>query len=99
GFSNSEVMGKNPSFLKSESTKEHVYKELWATISQGKTWTGEMENRKKDGSLFWESVSISPITNTEGVITHYIAVKEDITHLKAMMENLIKAKEQAEASD
>lgn len=99
GYTFEEISGKNFDILKSESTSDAIYEELLQTINQGKIWTGELENRKKDGSIFWESVSISPITQTDGTITHYIAVKEDITHIKNIMLSLIKAKEQAEASD
>ncbi len=82
GFSLEEVVGKNPSILKSGKTHPDVYKELWETITSGNEWRGEFCNRKKTGELYWESVSISPVKNNEDIITNFIAVKEDITDNK-----------------
>jgi PAS domain S-box-containing protein len=79
GYESSEVAGQNPRLLKSGHHPPEFYQELWETIASGRLWHGEIRNRKKDGELFWESVSISPITNQDGVVTHYVAVKEDIT--------------------
>jgi two-component system NtrC family sensor kinase len=88
GYAGKEVIGKNPRFLKSGDTPREAYKTLWAGISSGNVWHGEFHNRKKNGELFWESASISPVRNTEGIITHYIAVKEDITERKKLEEQL-----------
>ena len=82
GYEPREVAGQNPRLLKSGLHPPEFYQELWETIASGRLWHGEMRNRKKDGELFWESVSISPITNQDGVVTHYVAVKEDITARK-----------------
>lgn len=82
GYSSSEVMGKNPRILKSGQTPTEVHIELWETIANGKEWHGEFCNHKKNGELYWESASISPITDGNGLITHYVAVKEDITERK-----------------
>lgn len=79
GYSYDEVIGKNPRILKSGETPEEEYKSLWDTITSGSEWRGVFHSKKKNGELFWESVSISPIKNTEGDITHFLAVKEDIT--------------------
>ncbi len=83
GYSAKEVLGKNPRILKSGETPREVYKDLWETILSGKVWRGEFHNRKKDGNLYWESTIISPVKNDDGEITHFIAVKEDITARKA----------------
>jgi hypothetical protein len=72
---------------------------LWQTINSGNEWFGEFHNKKKDGTLYWESASISPILNEKGIITHYIAIKEDITERKIIEKQLIEAKEKAEESD
>jgi signal transduction histidine kinase/CheY-like chemotaxis protein len=72
---------------------------LWKTILDGKDWRGEFQNKKKDGSLFWESVAISPILNEKSEITHFIAIKEDITESKRLQKESLKAKEKAEESD
>lgn len=82
GYSLEEVIGNNPRVLKSGLTPESVYKDLWSTLLAGREWRGEFCNRKKNGELYWENASISPITNEQGVITHYLAVKENITERK-----------------
>ncbi|HKM94925.1 MAG TPA: PAS domain S-box protein [Prolixibacteraceae bacterium] len=99
GYSFEEVKGKNTSILKSGKHADEFYKELWETIKLGKEWKGEFNDKKKNGELYWESASISPIMNNEGKIVNYLAVKEDITERKKMIEDLIAAKERAEHSD
>ncbi len=99
GYSGEEVLGQNPRILKSGKMPDRLYKELWAAISSGKEWRGEMINRRKDQKLYWELVSISPVKDNEGKITHYIAVKEDITARKEMEAELRKAKQKAEESN
>jgi PAS domain S-box-containing protein len=90
GYSLDEVIGKNPRFFKSGKTPPELYKELWETIKNGNEWKGEFCNRKKNGELFWESASISPVKNDKGVTTNFIAVKEDITERKKMEGILIQ---------
>ena len=82
GYTSEEVIGNNPSILKSGKTPPEVYKELWKTIKSGKAWNGELYNKKKNGELFTESAYIFPLKDDEGVITHFIAAKEDITMRK-----------------
>lgn len=82
GYSPEEVFGKNPRFLKSGTFPEEYYRTLWQTIMAGREWRGEFHNKKENGELFWESALISPLKNEEGVITHLVAVKEDITKKK-----------------
>jgi PAS domain S-box-containing protein len=81
GYSFDEIMGKNPRILKSGRTSKETYDDLWRTVSSGKVWRGTFCNKKKNGELYWESASISPIYNRDGVLTNYVAVKEDITEL------------------
>lgn len=88
GYSIEEAIGKNPSILKSGKTPDEVYEELWSTIKLGYEWKGEFCNRKKNGDLYWESASISPVKDAEGVITNFIAVKDDITERKQVEEAL-----------
>ncbi|MDX9862977.1 MAG: EAL domain-containing protein [Rhodospirillales bacterium] len=88
GYALADVFGKNPGFLKSGNTADAVYQNLWHTLKQGREWRGEFCNKKKDGSLFWEYAIISPIKAEDGQITHYVAVKEDITVRKAYEECL-----------
>ena len=94
-----EVYGQNLRLLKSGYHDNKIYKDLWDTITKGKMWKGELLNKKKNGELFWEHVSISPIRNEKRDITNYIAIKEDITERKKMMEDLIEAKEKAEKTN
>lgn len=79
GYRMEDVYGKSSSILKSGETNEETYRELWETIAQGDIWRGEFQNRKKNGELFWESATICPVLDTDRKITHYIALKEDIT--------------------
>ena len=99
GYSAEEVIGKNPRILQSGMTHEDVYKNLWKTILSGDIWRGEFQNRKKNGEFFWETAVISAILNNNGVITNFVAVKEDITEQKKMFGELIEAKQKAEESD
>ncbi len=99
GYELSELIGKNPKIFSSGEKPKEEYKILWKNITSGKEWKGEFHNKKKNGELYWEQASISPILNKEGKITHYLAVKEDITERKQIMEDLIIAKEHAEQSN
>lgn len=96
GYSSEEAIGQNPSILKSGNFPDSFYQNLWDTILSGKTWRGEFLNRKKNDEEFWESASISPIKNDEGEITHFVAVKQDITEKKQIEEELVKSKRAAE---
>ena len=82
GYGKEEVIGKNPRILKSDSTQKEYFTNLWNTILSGKEWSGELQNKKKNGDLYWESALISPIINDNQIITHFIAIKEDITERK-----------------
>ena len=88
GYTFKEAVGKNPSILKSGQQDKNFYKDLWKTILQGKEWRGEFHNKKKNGELYWEFASISPYRNREGEVTHFVAVKEDITERKKAEEAL-----------
>jgi len=81
GYSEEEVLGKNPRMLKSGEQPEGYYAELWSTISSGKLWKGEIVNRRKDGTTYTEEMTITPVTQDLGSATdtHFIAIKQDIT--------------------
>nr|WP_321411368.1 response regulator [uncultured Carboxylicivirga sp.] len=96
GYSKNEVIGNNPRILKSGEMNLSDYKILWDTIKSGKVWKGEFYNRKKDGSYYWESTSISPLIDEKGVITHFVAVKLDITDKKRALERINKLNEKLE---
>ncbi len=99
GYSFQEVVGENPRILKSGYTSSEDYGKLWELITSGKKWRGEFHNKKKNGELYWEEASISPIVNSKGKITHFLAIKVDITERKRIVAELIRAKEKAEESD
>jgi PAS domain S-box-containing protein len=82
GYTAEEVLGKNPKILKTDQTPVETHQQMWETIMSGREWRGEFCNRKKNGELYWEIASISPIENPDGDITYYVAVKEDITERK-----------------
>jgi PAS domain S-box-containing protein len=94
GYSAKEALGQNPRILKSGNQPDSFYKDLWDTILSGRTWRGELLNRKKNDAEFWESASISAIKDDQGDITHFVAVKQDITDQKqaaqAIMESQAK---------
>ena len=90
GYTFAEVRGQNPRILGSGYKSREEYEELWRTIESGKQWRGEFRNRHKDGSLYWEAALISPILDTDGRITHYVAIKEDITQQRRAQEELRK---------
>ncbi len=94
GYSLAEILKQHTRIFKSGLTSPEMYQQLWETITAGKEWRGEFHNRKKNGELYWESTSISPIKNADGVITHFLAVKEDITERKQAEETRSKLEEQ-----
>jgi PAS domain S-box-containing protein len=94
GYTLEEVRGENPRFLKSGETPAEVYKQLWDTITAGCEWRGVFCNRRKNGELFWESTSITPIRDAAGKITHYLAAKEDITERKQVEEAALRKSEE-----
>ncbi len=88
GYTAEEVIGQNPRILKSGIQPPELYAELWATLDAGDEWRGELSNRRKDGHLYWELASISPIRNPDGTTTHFLKVAEDITERKEAEEVL-----------
>jgi PAS domain S-box-containing protein len=91
GYTLEEVKNKNPRILKSGLTSPEIYKELWQSLTSGNEWRGEFQNRKKNGQVYWELAFISPIKNESGKVTHYLAVKEDITQRKVLQEQLMQS--------
>ncbi len=89
GWGISEAVGQNPRILKSGKQSTEFYEELWNTLTEGKVWRGEFCNKKKNGELYWEQAIINPVKDETGNITHYIAIKEDITEKKQIYEKLL----------
>ncbi len=88
GYTFAEAKGQNPRILKSGRQPPELYEELWKTITSGKIWYGEFCNKKKNGEFYWERAAIAPIWDDRGRITHYVAVKSDVTELHEAFEKL-----------
>jgi PAS domain S-box-containing protein len=99
GYLPEEVLGKKMSVLKSGVHDKAFYDALWGVIGKGETWSGEICNKKKNGELFWEQVNISPIKDENNDISHFVAVKIDITEKRRAEEELLRAKEVAESAN
>ncbi|MCQ8103820.1 bacteriohemerythrin [Methylomonas sp. SURF-2] len=82
GYSRAEILGRNPSLLKSGKTPAETYRSMWDMLTRGRAWQGEFINRRKDGSEYTEQALISPVHQADGTVTHYVAVKDDITERK-----------------
>ncbi len=88
GYSLEEALGANPRILRTEDNAPELYEDLWATITEGRTWVGEFHNRKKDGSTYWALASISGIRGEDGRIAHYVGVQVDISKRKELEKEL-----------
>ena len=88
GYTAAEVVGQTPRLLKSGLTPAPVYQQLWVTISAGQAWRGELCNRRRDGTLYWHSASISPVRDEGGRVTGFVAVQEDITEQRRIRDAL-----------
>ncbi len=86
GYSLEEVMGRNPSMLKSGAQDRKFYEDLWRTITAGRIWHGELINRRKDGSLYTEELTVAPVLDSQGQIARYIALKQDVTEQRQAIE-------------
>ncbi|MBI5496472.1 MAG: PAS domain S-box protein [Deltaproteobacteria bacterium] len=94
GYTAADVLGKNPRILKSGEMKAEQYADLWQNILAGRVWRGEFHNRRRDGSLFWESACIAPVMDAAGQVSHFIAVKEDITRQRELQAALAASERQ-----
>jgi len=96
GYTSAEVLGKTPRVLQSGITPPEVYKDLWTTITAGREWTGVMQNRRKDGQLYWDSATVSPVRDTTGVVTHFVAIKQDVS-AQRLLEDQFRQAQKMEA--
>ncbi|MBT5874269.1 MAG: response regulator, partial [Candidatus Latescibacteria bacterium] len=89
GYTDSELLGRSTNILKSDIQEDGFYGALWQTISRGSVWHGELINRRKDGSLYPEEMTITPVKGSDGEIVRYVAIKQDITERKKAQQALI----------
>ena len=94
GYTFDEAVGKNPRILKSGFQSLEFYQHMWHTILRGEVWDGIFHNKRKDGSFFWEHCVIAPVVDEKGNVTHFVAIKEDITEKKEQEEALRKSEEE-----
>ena len=88
GYSREEAIGKNPRILQSGHTRQSTYNDMWASLTEGRSWSGELINRRKDGSEYVEWAQITPVRQADGTVGHYLAIKEDITEKKRVETEL-----------
>ena len=99
GYLPEEAIGQSPRILKADDQPKLLYQELWETILAGKVWRGDLCNRKKNGTIHWEHASISPIRDDNDTITHFVAIKDDITEQRQMLEELLNARDAADLAN
>ena len=99
GYTREEAIGQCPSIMKSGHHDDGFYRDLWSTIRSGNDWHGEILNKRKNGTTYWEHMTISPVRDDYQRITHFVAVKEDITERKRWAEELAQAKENADQAN
>jgi len=88
GYSRAEAIGQDSAMLRSFTADEAVYKNLWDSLLSGQSWKGELQSKRRDGSLYWERVQISLIRDAQGRVTNYVSIKENITELREVMTRL-----------
>jgi len=99
GYTPEEAIGRNPRVFSAQLQPKEIYAELWKTISSGQKWQGELCNKKKNGEIYWERATISPVRDEDGKTTQYIAVLEDVTEKLAAAELLRQAKETSDTAN
>lgn len=99
GYLPEEVIDKEINILNSDTSSNVFYKDVMNSVLDGNDWQGEFQNRKKNGEKYWELASISPVKNSQGEITHFVVISEDITSRKKSEKELIDAKEKAEEAN
>lgn len=90
GYTYEDVLNKNPRILQSGLTSRELYKSMWKALNEGKEWFGELQNKRKDGTYYWQALILSPIRDISGNIIHYLAIQRDITYRKSLELELEK---------
>lgn len=98
GYTKEELLDENPRIFKSGLQDQKFYAKMWQSIKSGSVWHGELINRKKDGTLYYEDITITPVKDADGNITHFVAIKQDVSERKKFESELLAAKEEAEKS-
>lgn len=93
GYTKGECIGNTPRLYQSGNTSEMIYSSLWGTLNAQKTWKGTVQNKRKNGELFWCEETISPVEDSNGVVSHYIAIQQDVTDRVKAEEDLLKSEE------
>ncbi|HZE07777.1 MAG TPA: PAS domain S-box protein, partial [Gemmatimonadaceae bacterium] len=93
GYTSDEAIGRTPRMLSSGKNSRQTYASMWKTIHRGDTWRGEIQNKRKNGEIYWDSVSISPVRDANGVVTHFIASQEDVTERKKAEQKIRDSEE------
>lgn len=88
GYTAAEVIGQTPQIYRSESGSQHLFSDIWDSIRAGKEWSGELQNRRKNGELYWIKEYVAPIRNDADEITHFVAIQEDITEARLLANEL-----------
>jgi two-component system sensor histidine kinase/response regulator len=96
GYSSEEVVGRNPRLLQSGEQKTEIINEMWDTLLKSNAWRGELINRKKNGELYWDYATISPVKDKQGKTTHYVSLQEDISERKEIEKQLQEIKNELE---
>ncbi|MEI8397366.1 MAG: PAS domain S-box protein, partial [Rhodospirillaceae bacterium] len=99
GYAQADIIGLNPRIFQSGHVPHDVYRVLWDTILSGEVWRGQLLNRKRNGDLFWEDGAIAPVRDEQGVIRHFVGLKQDITARKQAETALVRAREDAEQAN
>jgi PAS domain S-box-containing protein len=88
GYGRDEVVGHNPRMLRSDKTTQEIYRDMWRQIAAGLDWRGEIVNRRRDGSVYWEQMTIAPVKGPSGAVENFIAIKEDVTEVRSLRQAL-----------
>jgi PAS domain S-box-containing protein len=88
GYARDEVLGHNPRLLRSHQTSQETYRGMWQQIAAGHDWRGEIVNQRRDGSLYWEQMTIAPVKGPTGAVENFIAIKEDVTEVRSLRQAL-----------